>query len=1209
MAEIAFAIVGKIGEYLVAPIGRQFGYLFCYNNNIENLRDQANKLKDIKDGVQLSASAARNNLEVIAPHVESWLIEVENIMKESDRIFKYKALVDKGCLSGWCPNLRSHYSLSRKASKQAQVIVDLRRDGEPFTKFSYPAPPTGMAESSSTGGSKGLQSRMLIVKEIIDALNYDNITVIGICGMGGVGKTTLVKEIAERAKSEKKIDEFAMAVVSHNIDVIKIQSQLAEMLGLELKEQTNNFARAQRLRERLANGNRVLVILDDVWGSLNMKEIGIPIGNERKGCKVALTSRIIDVCSQMGTQKNFTIEVLSEQEAWGLFKEMAGNCVDADDVCHIAGEVAKECGGLPLALITVAKALKNKKKHTWDDALRQLRKSTVTNIKGMHELVYSRIELSYNYLKSRQAKSLLLLCCLFREDEEIPIEVLVRYGVGLELFEDLDTLVETRKRVDSLVNELRSSYLLLVEDGSAFVKMHDVIRDACLFIASKDEHEYMVRHDTSMEEWPKKDYRLPYTTITLYSAEMQELPASLDCPNLKLLQFVGAPRKKLEIPVDVFKGVKELRVVTFSSVRIIESQPTSLKFLLNLRTLCLENCKFLGDLSFIGGLHKLEILSFFDSKGVVLPSEAKELSNLKLLDLRCTSFYTQRWCTRIPFGVLSCLRKLEELYMGIQFFKDDDQETRASVTLNSLSCLKRLEILIPSGNKVLSMLKDYQFSNLIEFDFSVLYDTYIYVPKYKFRENRLSLGNVDRTVLLENNINALFRRTKELELRKVRELKNVVKDLDEEEGFVQLETLRIEYCDEVEYVYMDDDDAEIICRRLGNPIQRPSPLVNLRILEVFDCHAMKCMFKSSTVKCLVQLQKLMIYNCNELEGIVLAEGRREESKETRDKIVLPKLNFLELAYLPKFRSFFVHSTGEKEDNNLGSENIDDIHTTQLLFNPQVLLPNLEKLLLRKMEKHVLLEINEMQDESLYNIKDIIVSDCNDMESILLEINEMQDESLYNIKDIIVSDCNDMESIFDFKRLKTGRKELAKVVLGQLESMDLSYMDKLTHIWRMVPRRIQGFRNLRILEVQSCPKLRYLLSPLVAKMVVNLQYLKLKDCWVIEQVIRTEEEEEINMIDKIVFPQLRVLSLEKLENLRMFCIREHDFELPLLEEVFIAKCPNMKAFCSGQLIMPKLERVWIDVAEVYNDQSWYKGDLNSTLAYVGTRYEDPQDSLE
>ncbi|KAM7480853.1 hypothetical protein LguiB_005436 [Lonicera macranthoides] len=452
-------------------------------------------------------------------------------------------------------------------------------------------------------------------------------------------------------------------------------------------------AEAQRLHSRLANGNRVLVILDDVWESLDMKKIGIPIGDECKGCKVALTPRSEIVCTQMGTQKNFPIQVLYETEAWDLLKEMAGYCVDADDDGRrIAGKIAKECRGLPLAL-----------------------------------------------------------------DERIPIEELLRYGVCLELFEDLDTLAETRNRVDSLVDELRSSYLLVGEDESAFVKMHDVIRDACLYIASKKEHGYMVRHNTSLEEWPEKDKRSTHTAISLYSNKMQELPAGFDFSNLKLLEFVGAAIKnKQKIPGDVFEGVKELRVVSFL-VQRIESQPTLFRFLSNLRVLS-RKLQVSCDLFFIGGLQKLEILSFFNSRGVVLPSEAGELNNLKLLDLRSSIVHSEdrKILTRISSGVLSCLRKLEKLHMGDQFFQNDDQETHASVTeLNSLSCLKRLEIQIPLGNKVLSMLKDFQFSNLIEFEFLMSGSIYGHKPEYKLWKNILSLVDVDRSVLLENNINAL----------------------------------------------------------------------------------------------------------------------------------------------------------------------------------------------------------------------------------------------------------------------------------------------------------------------------------------------------------------------------------------------------------------------------------------------------------------------
>ena len=96
-------------------------------------------------------------------------------------------------------------------------------------------------------------------------------------------------------------------------------------------------------------------------GCLNLEAVGIPYGGQHNRCKILLTSRSEDACNQMKSQKIFKIEVLSREEAWNLFSEMAGNCVDTPsemagncvdtpNLCPIAKEVAKECGGLPVLL-------------------------------------------------------------------------------------------------------------------------------------------------------------------------------------------------------------------------------------------------------------------------------------------------------------------------------------------------------------------------------------------------------------------------------------------------------------------------------------------------------------------------------------------------------------------------------------------------------------------------------------------------------------------------------------------------------------------------------------------------------------------------------------------------------------------------------------------------------------------------------------------
>ncbi|XP_027166592.1 disease resistance protein At4g27190-like [Coffea eugenioides] len=159
-----------------------------------------------------------------------------------------------------------------------------------------------------------------------------------------------------------------------------------------------------------------------------------------------------------------------------LFKEVA-EISDDSTLSGVAKQVAEECKGLSLAIVVVATALKsNHTLESWDRALRQLRKDRMGNLRGVQDLVFLRIEWSYNHLGTSEAKHLLLLCSSFPEDYSIPIECLVRYGKGLQLFQDTENLRDARDKVDLLVDELKSSYLLL-NDGEKedSIKLHDVV--------------------------------------------------------------------------------------------------------------------------------------------------------------------------------------------------------------------------------------------------------------------------------------------------------------------------------------------------------------------------------------------------------------------------------------------------------------------------------------------------------------------------------------------------------------------------------------------------------------------------------------------------------------------------------------------------------------------------------------------------------------
>nr|POE70241.1 putative disease resistance protein [Quercus suber] len=371
-------IIEKIEENLLERTGQQIGYLIHLNSNVKNLKDQFQKLAEKRNAVQLEIGEAERNGEVMVPGVESWVQKVDNISEGLQTFLEEDVKANMMCLDGWCPNLKSRYSLSRKAKKKTLEIDGLLKDGQ-FARLSYRPPPQGIGSS----GFKVFESRISIVKEVLKALRDNNINVIAICGMGGIGKTTMAKEVAKIAKDDKLFDEVVMAVVSQNQDDRKIQGETADMLVLELEEYSS-LVRAERLKNRITSGKSVLVILDDIWDALDLEVVGIPYGGQHNRCKILLTSRSEDACNQMKSQKIFKIEVLSGEEAWNLFREMAGNCVDTPNLRPIAKEVAKECGGLPVALVTVGRALENKSEFEWSAALQQLKNSIPKNILENH---------------------------------------------------------------------------------------------------------------------------------------------------------------------------------------------------------------------------------------------------------------------------------------------------------------------------------------------------------------------------------------------------------------------------------------------------------------------------------------------------------------------------------------------------------------------------------------------------------------------------------------------------------------------------------------------------------------------------------------------------------------------------------------------------------------------------------------------------------
>ncbi|KAJ0013893.1 hypothetical protein Pint_21621 [Pistacia integerrima] len=146
---------------------------------------------------------------------------------------------------------------------------------------------------------------------------------IGVYGMGGLGKTTLVQEVGRKAEKDNLFNDIVFVEVTETLDVKKVQTEIADKLGVEFN---NESERASKLYERWNSGKKILLILDNIWEDLDLKTIGIPSKMDHGGCKLLLTTRNVDTLEKMGSTNHFGMGTLNEGESWSLFKKMAGNC-------------------------------------------------------------------------------------------------------------------------------------------------------------------------------------------------------------------------------------------------------------------------------------------------------------------------------------------------------------------------------------------------------------------------------------------------------------------------------------------------------------------------------------------------------------------------------------------------------------------------------------------------------------------------------------------------------------------------------------------------------------------------------------------------------------------------------------------------------------------------------------------------------------------
>ncbi|XP_054776962.1 probable disease resistance protein At4g27220 isoform X1 [Prosopis cineraria] len=567
------------------------------------------------------------------------------------------------------------------------------------------------------------------------------------------------------------------------------------------------------------------------------------------------------------------LEVLNEKDAIDLFLSYVGinTSSSSNDFKDVASGIVKECGRLPIAIITVARALNSRPLNDWKDALERMRAyEPLQDVNQDLKEAYNSLRLSYDNIKNENARQLFLLCSLFPEDSEIPIELLNRIAIGLGLCGDADRYSASRSQFTPIKNELIDSCLLL-KAGNETVKMHDLVREVALWIENKKVQVGMDSITTLKEN------------IQYSSWKTSDFPNHLGSSKLEALLVWINESNEVKVPDAFFEGSGDLKILILECLagsKLQISTPSllqPLEALKNVQTLAIKSFE-LEDISILASLKSLTSLELIECSIIELPSKIRELEKLRLLELRKCSIKRNN-----PFEVIGSCSQLEELYYVGNAIGQLDHEKFPQIT--TFPKLRRYHIMGSHDGhcKVnFSTSKYFNSKNLEKIFSKEIFTSLIggaeILELYKVDYNRGWTSIVPDIVPMEEK--GLKDHLTKLSLESCFEINCVVyTDHLQSSGVIfsklvelQLHEMGVrELCYgpyPVDFLRQLENLKLVRCQKLKRTLfEGKLELGNLKSVKLEEC-SMTCLFHPSTAQSLNQLETLEIIECSQLNYIV-----------------------------------------------------------------------------------------------------------------------------------------------------------------------------------------------------------------------------------------------------------------------------------------------------------------------------------------------------
>ncbi|CAK9875577.1 unnamed protein product [Sphagnum jensenii] len=501
------------------------------------------------------------------------------------------------------------------------------------------------------------------LKVVIKKLNLtgDSVGIIGVFGMGGIGKTTLVREVYNHFAMEKRFEEQSFLKDVRSItDPLDLQKQLVYDLLQEDLQSSEKFSyRFDRFM-----GRKVLIVVDDI-DHRSQFDVLIPhIDKLARGSRILVTSRDQNVLTNiMRGDGHLTamheVELMSPHDSYRLFNWHAFyNEKASDGFQDLARKVADACCRLPLALEVIGAFLFDKKRPEDRDCWHQATQTLRANGD-----ILNKLKISYDGLSSDESRLMFtdIACFLIGKDEQM----------AMQIFESCISYTGPQVSFHALMDKS-----LVTLDSDRRIRMHDLLRDMGRNVVTKQSQiEGQRSHlwDPAMAERVLRKNQGTDTVRGLSVAGAKDGAAWKAETYTRMSELHFLILDHCQVKGDFSTWSKELRWLQWCSLPLLELPPTL--SLLNLsvldltgsksfpckelRMLILKDCTALEELpQTIGKLSRLKNLDVQGCSTLkALPDSVGELMELTQLNLsNCTTL------ERLPYTICLLL-KLEKLWL------------------------------------------------------------------------------------------------------------------------------------------------------------------------------------------------------------------------------------------------------------------------------------------------------------------------------------------------------------------------------------------------------------------------------------------------------------------------------------------------------------------------------------------------------------------